>query len=168
MSDHEARLGSIRQAFASANDEIVATVGGLDDDAAMKAPPAAWNSAQIGWHVARTTEFLAAAISGEIPEVLVPRTPDFEERLASLDLSGKIRALSILEPPQEVTREAAVGKLLDSIEVFENALGRLTPERNAAECVKLSFGVLSLYETGEFAVAHIHRHLGQIRRTLEG
>lgn len=167
MSDHEARLQAIREGFSAANAEIVEKVAGLDDASVTSAPPGAWSPAQIGWHVARATEFFSGAIAGAIPDVMVPRPADFREQLATTDLSAKIRTFPILEPPADATREAAVAKLLATPDTFEDALGKVTPERCAAVCVQLPLGVFSLYEIGEFTVAHIHRHLDQIQRTLE-
>ena len=43
----------------------------------------------------------------------------------------------------------------------------VTPDRCNSQCVNMPFGVaFSLYELGEFTVGHIHRHRGQVDRTL--
>jgi len=166
MPEHDERMSAIRRAFASANDEMIAAIEALDADAAAKAPEGAWNVAQIGWHVGTTTEFLAGAMSGAIAAVVVPRPEGFEEKLASLELPQKIQTFPQLEPPAGVSPEAAIAKLRASSAAFAGAADTVSAERCGAECVQLPFGVLSLYEIGEFTTAHIHRHLGQVRRTL--
>jgi len=166
MPEHDERMSAIRGAFASANDEMIAAIGALDAEAAAKAPEGAWNVAQIGWHVGTTTEFLAGAMSGAIAAVMVARPDGFEESLASLELPAKIQTFPQLEPPAEVSRETAIEKLRASAAAFAGAADTVSAERCGSECVQLPFGTLSLYEIGEFAAAHIHRHLGQVERTL--
>ena len=57
-------------------------------------------------------------------------------------------------------------RLRASEDTFAKALQAMTPERCGTQCVQLPFGVLSLYEIGEFAAAHVVRHTGQVQRTL--
>jgi len=166
MPEHDERMSAIRNAFGSANDEMIAAIEALDADAAAKAPEGAWNVARIGWHVGTTTEFLAGAMSGAIAAVVVPRPDGFEETLASLELPQKIQTFPQLEPPADVSRETAIEKLRASADAFAGAADTVTSERCGTVCVQLPFGVFSLYEIGEFTAAHIRRHLGQVERTL--
>jgi hypothetical protein len=61
----------------------------------------------------------------------------------------------------------AIAKLRSSAESFASALAATAPDRYATSCVKMPFGAMfSVYEVGEFMGAHVHRHLGQMDRTV--
>jgi len=167
MASHEERVGAIRSAFAEANDRMIARLEQLEPTVAVRDTGAAWTAAQIGWHTAKTTEFLAGALAGEIAEMSIPVPDDFTEQLSSLQLPDRIKTFPFLEPPDEVSKQDAVTKLRASAGAFADALSAATAERCASTCVKMPFGVFSIYEVGEFTCAHIHRHLAQIDRTVE-
>jgi len=164
---HEERVVAIRSAFAEANDRMIGRLDRLEPAVAIRTTDAGWTAAQIGWHTAKTTEFLAGALAGEIADMSIPVPDDFTEELASLQLPDKIKTFPFLEPPDEVSKEDALTKLRASADTFTDALGAATAERCASTCVKMPFGVFSIYEVGEFTCAHIHRHLAQIDRTVE-
>jgi len=166
MSEHEDRLRAIRNAFTAANGELIGAIESLDDATVATAPEGAWNAAQIGWHVATTNEFLAGAMAGAIADLVVPRSDDFSEQLAGMEFPQKIKTFPQLEPPADTTRETAISQLKASESAFAGALDRVTESRCAEECVRLPFGVFSLYEIGEFTAVHVRRHLGQLRRTV--
>lgn len=168
MSEHQERMQRIRQNFATANAELIGAIERLDDATAGHAEPGAWNPAQIGWHVATTTEFLSGGMAGTIAQVMVPRPEDFHEQLAEIKLPEKIKTFPMLEPPADAARDTAVAKLRASEAVFAKACDAVSEDRCAAQCVQLPFGVFSLYEIGEFTTAHIHRHMGQVQRTVAG
>jgi len=168
MSLQQERLSNIRDAFAAANAELVGAIEALDDATAAKAAPAAWNPAQIGWHVAATTEFLSGSLAGAIEQVRIARPADFREQLSELKLPEKIKTFPMLEPPADASRETALSKLRASEATFAGAVDKVSENRCASECVQLPFAVLSLYEVGEFTVAHVRRHIGQLQRTLAG
>lgn len=166
MANHDERLRSIRSAFANANQTLASQVEQLDDRTATLSPPDAWNASQIAWHVAMTTEFLAGALSGANASMLVPKPEGFQEVLSTLQLPAKVKTFPMLEPPAGAIRVESVRRLRASAETFAKALQTVTPERCGTQCVQLPFGVLSLYELGEFAAAHVARHTGQVQRTV--
>jgi len=167
MARHEDRVGAIRSAFTEANDRMIARLDQLEPTVAVDSTGAGWTAAQIGWHTAKTTEFLAGALAGEIEDMSIPVPDDFTEQLASLQLPDRMRTFPFLEPPDEVSKEDALTRLRASAGTFTDALSTATAERCASTCVKMPFGVFSIYEVGEFTCAHIHRHLAQIDRTVE-
>ena len=66
MSAHEDRIRSIQTSFQQATDQLISLLQQLDDATAMRAPADAWTPAQIGSHVAKTSEFLATAMAGGV------------------------------------------------------------------------------------------------------
>lgn len=115
--------------------------------------------------MAVTTEFLAGALSGSNASMLVPKAEGFQEVLATLQIPAKAKTFPMLEPPAAAIRAESVRRLRASEDTFAKALQAMTPERCGTQCVQLPFGVLSLYEIGEFAAAHVVRHSGQVPRT---
>jgi hypothetical protein len=69
-----------------------------------------------------------------------------------------------LEPPNPVSRDAALDRLRTSSQKMTKAIAALTPERGACFCVSLPFGTLSLFELAEFVAAHVDRHVTQVGR----
>ena len=167
MKSHEDRVLGIQSAFSGATDQLIACLQQLDDHIVTRAPAGAWTPAQIGCHVALTNEFLAAVLSGAVADMNVSRPNGFQETLATLQLPDRVKTFPALEPPAGATRGEAVAKLRQSAEVFAKALPAATSERCGTMCVKMPFGVVfSIYEVGEFAAGHIHRHIGQVNRTV--
>ncbi len=167
MSDHDQRVRAIEDALVSANAELADRFTALDDGTARASPAGAWNPSQIVWHVAKTTSFLAGALSGAVPEMVIPRTAGFIEQLKSLPMADKVKTFPMLEPPVEVSCEECLRQLRESESAMLDAVRAITPDRAGSDCVQMPFGVaFSLYELGEFTVAHVRRHLGQMERTV--
>jgi len=167
MAGHDDRIRNIQSVFGQANDQMIARLQALDDATATRGPADAWTPAQIGLHVALTNEFLSAVLSGGVKEMSIPRPDGFTETLASLQLPDKVKTFPVLEPPAGTSKADAVARLRQSAEVFARALPTATSERCAGTCIKMPFGVVfSLYEVGEFATGHIHRHIRQVNRTV--
>ena len=168
MSAHAQRVQAVRDMFTQVNDTLASEVESLDHATAVRNPaPDSWNAAQLAHHVALTTGFLSGALSGSIAEVVRPRPADFQETLASMDLSAPVKTFPMLEPPDDVEPGGAVIRLRDSKGIFFDALETVSEDRCSAECVELPFGLFSLYEVAEFAAAHVVRHTGQMRRAVE-
>ena len=79
LAAHRARVAHLREAFAEANERLVARLRGAEDEAAARVPEGGWSAAQIGWHVARVTTRFAGIMSGEMPGAQ-PVPADFCER----------------------------------------------------------------------------------------
>ena len=102
MSAHAQRVQAVRDMFTQVNDILASEVESLEHATAVRNPaPDSWNAAQVAHHVALTTEFLSGGLSGSIREVVKPRPADFQETLASMDLSGPVKTFPILEPPAD-------------------------------------------------------------------
>jgi len=167
MSAHAQRIQAVRERFAQVNEALASEVEALDAETAVRNPePDCWSPAQIAHHVALTTGFLSGALSGSIAELLKPRPDDFQETLASLDMSEPIKTFPMLVPPADTDPVDAVSRLRASRDTFEGALDTVSEERCGAECVQLPFGLFSLYEIAEFTAAHVVRHTGQVRRVV--
>ena len=167
MKSHEDRVRGIHSTFSEATDHLIACLQQLNDNIVTRAPAGAWTPAQIGCHVALTNEFLAAVLSGAVGEMNVPRPDGFQETLATLQLPDRVKTFPALEPPAGASKRDAVAKLRQSADVFAKSLSAATSERCGSVCVKMPFGVVfSIYEVGEFATGHIHRHIGQVNRTV--
>jgi hypothetical protein len=165
MNTHATRIGNIESDFGQAIDQLMARLHALDDAAATRQSASGWTPAQIGVHDALTNDFLAAVIRGDVKEMSVPRQADFTESLATLQLPDKVKTFSALEPPADASKADAVARLRQSGQTFEKALPTVTPERCVSTCIKMPFGVVfSLYEVGEFATSHVHRHVAQVDR----
>ena len=167
MMTHDDRIRSIQTNFVEALNQLIARLDALDDRTATKNPADGWNAAQIGWHVATTNEFLSGALKGDVPDMSIPKPDGFKEQLATLQLPDRVKTFPSLEPPAGASRAEAVAKLRASADAFAKALATATPDRCATMCVQMPFGVaFSIYEVGEFTGAHIHRHIGQVNRTV--
>lgn len=167
MAAHDERIRTIRAAFGQANDQLIARLQALDDATATEGPVDAWTPAQIGPHVALTNAFLSAVLSGDVKEMTGPRPDAFTETLATLQLPDKVKTFPALEPSAGTSKSDAVAQLRQSADTFAKAPPTATHERCASTCITMPFGaVLSLYEVGEFATGHIHRHIAQVNRTV--
>jgi hypothetical protein len=167
MSAHDDRIRSIQSSMQQATDELVSLLQQLDDAKSMRAPADAWSPAQIGSHVAKTNEFLATVIAGGVAGMEVPKPAEFKESLASLRLPAKVQTFPALEPAAGTTTGDAVAQLKKANDAFAKALPAATDARCSCTCIKMPFGpVFSVYEVGEFAAAHVHRHIGQVKRAV--
>jgi hypothetical protein len=166
MPSHDERIRSIVSRFRTVQDQLIKEIEAVNEDAASrKGADAGWSPAQIGVHVAITNEWLAGAVSGTQPGA-EPAPADFiEPEWSSIPIPARIKTFPQLEPPADATRSASLERLRSSGEQVVGALESLTPER-ARYCVALPFATISLYQMGEFAGAHVERHLGQLQRTL--
>ena len=63
---HLARVRHLREAFASANERLVARLRGASNEAAERHVQGGWSAAQIGWHVATVSTRFAAMIAGDL------------------------------------------------------------------------------------------------------
>ncbi len=167
---HYARVRQMRQAFAHANERLVARLRGCDDESAERAPDGGgWSAAQIGWHVARVTTTFAGLLLGEIPGAQ-PLPEGFQPRAWADIVSGmpaRLEARGPVVPPRVVRRVDALKDLEASGVRMANAFDALTPERGARYGVTNSIvGTIPLYQIGEWATAHVIRHNKQAKDVL--
>jgi hypothetical protein len=173
LSRHYARLGHLREAFAEANERLVARLRKAEDDAVRKAPEGGgWSAAQIGWHVAKVTTRFAGLMSGDAPGAQ-PLPADFRERewtaIAS-EIPDRLQAPGPFHPPAGVTRAEAIAALEASGVKMARAFDTVTPERGAGYGITSPVvgGTINLYQVGEWATAHVIRHNKQAKQRLGG
>ena len=166
---HMSRVRQLREAFASANERLVARLRGSTDEAAERLVPDGWSAAQIGWHVANVSTRFAALIAGDVagPQPL----PDFfaerpwNEITASMP--DRIQASPSSHPPPTVRRTDAVAALEASGTKMARAFDTLTLERGGHTGITHPLvGTISVYQLAEWATSHIARHNKQAKRVL--
>jgi hypothetical protein len=169
QATHLARVRHLREAFAEANERLVARLRNATDDAAHSAS-AGWTAAQIGWHVATVTNRFAGLISGDIKGAQ-ELPPEFVERpwLTIVEaIPDRLKAPDAFAPPPAVTRHDAVSALEASGMRMARAFDAITPERGSAMGISSPIvgGTITVYQIGEWATAHIIRHNRQAKRVL--
>jgi hypothetical protein len=133
---HEARVAGILTRFDDTAARLVARLEGAGDRSAPA--DGGWTPAQIGAHVAMVNSSLASVIDGSGPGATPP--PD-----------GFVEAVRDLK--------ADTAKL-------RTALSGLTPERSRLCFTHRLFGMMTLYQVGDFAIAHMIRHNQQAKRVI--
>lgn len=168
---HLSRVRHLREAFASANEHLVARLRAAHDHPAERPHGDGWSAAQTAWHVAAVNTRFAALIAGDVPAA-GPLGKDFVERpwaAVAAEIPDRLQAPSAALPPPHVTRHDAIAALEASAVKFARALDTLTPERGATTGITHQVvGTINLYQVGEWAAAHVHRHDLQVGRALEG
>jgi hypothetical protein len=169
QSGHLARVRRLREAFAQANERLVARLRAADDVAAARAPAGRWSAAQLGWHVAAVTTRFAGLVSGEaagpqpVPEGFIER--DWNEIAAAIP--ERLQAPASATPPPVVSKADAISALEASGMRMARAFDRLTPERGAGLGITHPItGPITLYQVGEWATAHVIRHNHQAKQVL--
>ncbi len=169
QAEHMTRVRHLREAFASANERLVARLRGTTDEAAERPVPNGWSAAQIGWHVANVSARFAALIGGDLggpqplPETFVERA--WQEIAASMP--DRLQASPSSHPPPTVRRTDAVSALEASGTKMARAFDTLTLERGARMGITHPLvGTINMYQLAEWATAHIARHNKQAKRVL--
>jgi len=161
------RIHACVAAFQAASDALVSSLEGLTDELATRTPPeGGWTPAQIGWHVAATSDLLAGMLTGDVPGA-VPAPPGFIENAAIFTaVPSKVETFPVLQPPASTARAAAIARLNTSASATVKAIEALEAERASGHVVQLPFGHVSLYQLCEFIGAHVARHQAQLDRAL--
>ncbi|CAN5862287.1 hypothetical protein BH24ACI5_BH24ACI5_05140 [soil metagenome] len=169
QSEHLSRVRHLREAFSSANERLVGALREADDLAAHRSAGRAWSAAQVGWHVASVNTRFAAVIAGDVPAAK-PLPADFVERPwaeIAAAIPGTLEATAAALPPPAATRHDAIAALEASAVRMAQALDTLTPERGSTIGVTSPIvGTITLYQVGDWAAAHVERHVAQARRAL--
>ncbi len=149
-------------------DRLLARVGGLTDaEASRRATADGWSVAQVMWHVAATNDGFAGIVDGSRP-LAVPPADDFVETpFADIQaqVPDRLEAPEVFQPAADVTRAEALVRLQASRERFVAAYRALTPERGTWT-IKSILGLLTVYQVGDWAAAHVARHNAQAKRAL--
>ena len=127
-----------------------------------------WTPAQVAVHVAMVNENLASVIDGTLTGA-TPAAPDFREREWAdviRDVPARNEAPARFHPPAAVAGADAASQLERSVSHLARAIETLTPER-ARHCITTrAVGTITLYQAGDFAIAHMIRHNQQLKRIL--
>jgi uncharacterized damage-inducible protein DinB len=166
---HLARVRHLREAFASANERLVARLRGARDEAAERHVEGGWSAAQIGWHVATVSTRFAAMIAGDLAGAQ-PLPTSFQERPwveIAAAIPERLQAPSAVHPPPAVRKTEAVAALEASAMKMAHAFDALTSERGAGMGVTNAIvGTINVYQIAEWATAHVARHNKQAKRVL--
>jgi len=164
---HSARIADLLGRLKATTDRFVARLEHAGPRAEQAA--AGWTPAQIAVHVAMVNDNLASVIDGSLPGAAPP--PDgFQERVWS-DVVSQVPARNDAppryHPPAGVAAGDALAQFRESTARLSQALSGLSPER-AQLCIKnRAVGMITLYQAGDFAIAHMIRHNQQAKRILE-
>ncbi len=163
---HAERISQTLAAFEAAMDRFVGRLDSLSDaDAARAAEGGGWSPAQIAWHVAATNEGFAGLVDGSRPLARAPE-PDFVEMPfpeIQARVPDRLEAPEMFTPPPAVTRADALARVRASRARFTEAYSRLD-ETRARWTIKSILGLLTVYQVGDWAVAHVARHNAQVKR----
>lgn len=169
QGEHLSRVRHLREAFSSANEDIVGALRKADDATAHRVTGGKWSAAQLGWHVAAVNTRFAALIAGDVPAAK-PLADDFVERPwmgIAAAIPGKLEAPRAAVPPPGVTRHDAIAALESSAVQMARALDTLTPERGSRIGVTNPLvGTITLYQVGDWAATHVQRHFVQVQAAL--
>ena len=162
--------GTCAKSFAEANERLVARLRGATDEAAERhVPDGGWSAAQIGWHVATGHDAVRGLMSGDVGGRAAaaggfPRA-DVAEIVAAIP--PRLQAPAALAPPPGVRRGQAIAALEAAGMRMARALDSFTPERGARMGITSAVvGSITVYQIGEWAIAHIIRHNQQAKRVL--
>lgn len=165
---HAERLSQTVAAFDAAMDRFLGRLESLSDaDAERAADGGGWSPAQIAWHVAATNEGFAGLVDGSRPLARAPE-PDFVETPfpeIQARVPDRLEAPEMFTPPASVSRADALTRLRASGTRFTEAYSRLDEER-AGWTIKSILGLLTVYQVGDWAVAHVARHNAQVKRAV--
>ena len=165
---HDERIAVTVAAFEAAMGRFLARVEHTPDATAEQArPEGGWNVAGIAWHVALTNEAFAGLVDGSVPLAKAP-APDFEEMPFSeirAMVPDQLEAPERFHPPEGITKAEALTRVRASQERLVRAL-RALPESRGLWAVKSILGQISLYQVGDWAVAHVARHNAQAKRVI--
>ena len=163
---HDARIQDLLTRLQATTDRFTTRLENAGPRAEQA--PTGWTPAQIAVHVAMVNDNLAGVIDGSIPGAAA--APDgFEERVWS-DVVSQVPprndAPPRYHPPAVVAAADAVMHFRESAARLSQALAGLSPER-ARLCIKnRAVGMITLYQAGDFAIAHMIRHNQQAKRVL--
>jgi len=163
---HDARIAATVAAFEAAMARFVARIENTPDAQAQeRRADGGWNVAGIAWHVAVTNEAFAGLVDGTVPLAKAPE-PGFVEtpfqEITTL-VPDQLEAPEKFHPPDVITKADALARVRASQDRLVQAL-RAMPESRGLWTVKSILGQISLYQVGDWAIAHVVRHNAQAKR----
>jgi hypothetical protein len=165
-SKHDRRIADLLGRLRDTSTRFMKRLESAGDRAEQAAT--GWTPAQVAVHVAMVTENLASVIEGTLPGA-TPAAADFHEREWAdvvRDVPARNEAPARFQPPATVSRDDATSRFQQSVSHLARAVETLTPER-ACHCItNRVVGTITLYQAGDFAIAHMIRHNQQLKRIL--
>jgi len=165
---HQERVAQTIAGFEAAMSRFVDRVEFVSEADGTRVPPSGgWTIAGIIWHVAATNEGFASLVDGSRPLARAPE-PDFvEEPFVEIAarVPGQLEAPDLFQPPADLTMADALQKLRASCGRFKDAYKAL-PESRGLWTVKSILGLITVYQVGDWAIAHVARHNAQAKRVL--
>jgi hypothetical protein len=163
---HAERIATTISTFEASMARFLTRVQDTPDEVAERVnADGAWNVAGIAWHVASANEAFAGLIDGSLPLAKAPE-PDFAEtpfhEITAL-VPDQLEAPERLYPPVGVTKAEALTRARASQDRLVQAL-RDMPESRGLWTVKSILGQISVYQVGDWAIAHVARHNAQAKR----
>ena len=165
---HTERIDLAVRRLAGSTNELVVLVEGLAAATAVTPLPGGWTPAQHVWHVALVDDVFGAVLNRE-HDVLesFPGASDYADAAWHLDAPPKpFPAPPFMIAPSTATPADAVSRIVAASDRLAAAARRLDPARAAGECVRLPWGVVSLYQMTEWGAGHTLRHIAQVRREM--
>lgn len=165
---HQERVANTLAAFQAAMSRFVDRVEQVSEEEATRVPPGGgWTVAGITWHVAATNEGFAALVDGTRPLARAPEADFSETPFAEIAerVPAQLEAPDMFHPPAGVTMADALAKLRASCQRFKDVYQAL-PESRGLWTVKSVLGLITVYQVGDWATAHVARHNAQAKRTL--
>ncbi|MEO6221843.1 MAG: DinB family protein [Vicinamibacterales bacterium] len=166
---HEQRIAATAAAFEAAMSRLLLRLEEAPDAVAERtSADGGWSAAGIVWHVAVTNEQFAGLVDGSVPGASPPEA-DFEETPFSEITSivpDQLEAPSKFHPPAGLTRVEALERARASRDRMSQAI-RTMPESRGFWTVKSILGMVTVYQVGEWATAHVARHNRQSKRAIE-
>jgi hypothetical protein len=136
--------------------------------AQAEATTTGWTVAQIAAHVALVNDNFTSVFDGSNP-ALQPPPPDFVERPWPVIASGipeRVDAPTRFAPPAGVSGAEAADRVRQSAARLAAAIAALPPERGRSCLTSRLVGTISVYQAGDWAIAHMIRHNQQAKRLL--
>ena len=162
---HAERIADLTARFDEAMARFTSRVNGASAAAERAPEGGGWSVAQVAWHVGVVNEAFAGFIDGSTDRA--KPAPDGHAEIPWTELRksvpAKLDAPERFQPPSVVTLSDAAAKLAASGERMRAALSGLGPER-ATWVMSSMFGSITLYQVGEWAIAHVIRHNAQAKR----
>jgi hypothetical protein len=165
---HTDRVAHTLAAFESVMDRFLTRLESVPEADAVRSPEGGgWSVAGIAWHVAVANEGFTSLVDGTRPLARAPQS-DFVETPFSEILArvpDQLEAPEAFHPRADLTMAVALERLKSSRTRFVEAY-RALPEARGLWTVKSILGLITVYQVGDWAVAHVIRHNAQAKRTL--
>ncbi len=164
--DHSARIAEVLGRLKETTDRFAARLEAAGPRAEQAA--SGWTPAQIAVHVAMVNANLAGVIDGSLPGA-APAAEGFQEREWAdvvRDVPARNEAPARYHPPATVGAADAIHQFRESVAHLARAIETLPPDRAQYCITNRAVGTITLYQAGEFAIAHMIRHNLQAKRLL--